>query len=280
MKNVKRYLSISLALALVAPAFTGCHNGLDEYSAESSITPPSDRFNAEIQFVTRLTDGTLASNDADYTAIDNYIVNTLEGKNKSWLAILDRMDGANQQKTMQTALDTKRWTAFAFNKITNRTAYEGSTLYYNNIATDIKGTPVGTTYVTGFVPTMNGLRIERDDDGTILSTASVSFNINFCTARFETSDQINAFGGKNGVLKTLHYANQNLLMVGTVKNDLLGALQTGAQGLSSSMIVREVAKGSAYTIFLLADGRFWDFASVTSTSLGNGIEAYSVNIMW
>ena len=33
MKNTKRYLSIFLALALAAPVFTGCDNGLYEYKA-------------------------------------------------------------------------------------------------------------------------------------------------------------------------------------------------------------------------------------------------------
>lgn len=54
MKNTKRYLSIFLALALAAPVFTGCDNGLDEYKSGETIAPPSDKFNAEIQFVTRL----------------------------------------------------------------------------------------------------------------------------------------------------------------------------------------------------------------------------------
>ena len=89
MKNTKRYLSIFLALALAAPVFTGCDNGLDEYKSGETIAPPSDKFKAEIQFVSRLTDGALAGSDADYAAIDNYMVNTLEGRGKSWLTVLD-----------------------------------------------------------------------------------------------------------------------------------------------------------------------------------------------
>lgn len=42
MKNTKRYLSIFLALALAAPVFTGCDNGLDEYKSGETIAPPSD----------------------------------------------------------------------------------------------------------------------------------------------------------------------------------------------------------------------------------------------
>ena len=59
MKNTKRYLSIFLALALAAPVFTGCDNGLDEYKSGETIAPPSDKFKAEIQFVSRLTDAAM-----------------------------------------------------------------------------------------------------------------------------------------------------------------------------------------------------------------------------
>ena len=37
MKNTKRYLSIFLALALAAPVFTGCDNGLDEYKSGETL---------------------------------------------------------------------------------------------------------------------------------------------------------------------------------------------------------------------------------------------------
>lgn len=199
MKNTKRYLSIFLALALAAPVFTGCDNGLDEYKSGETIAPPSDKFKAEIQFVSRLTDGALAGSDADYAAIDNYMVNTLEGRGKSWLTVLDRADGANLPKTMQTALNTKRWTAFAFNRIANKSSYQGSMLYFNGPTTEVKGTPSGSgCYVTGFAPTLNGTRTDKDEDGNVTGTTNVSFAISFNTARFENADQINAFGGKNG----------------------------------------------------------------------------------
>ena len=281
MKNTKRYLSIFLALALADPVFTGCDNGLDEYKSGETIAPPSDKFNAEIQFVTRLTDGALAGSDADYAAIDNYMVNTLEGRGKSWLTVLDRADGANLPKTMQTALNTKRWTAFAFNRIANKSSYQGSMLYFNGPTTEVKGTPSGSgCYVTGFAPTLNGTRTDKDEDGNVTGTTNVSFAISFNTARFENADQINAFGGKNGVLSGLHYKKKTLLMIGTVKNDLLGALQSAAANTNEAIQVHEVVKGPAYTIFMLADSRFWGYVDVASTSLGNGIEAYGIHVMW
>ena len=129
----------------------------------------------------------------------------------------------------------------------------------------------------------DGLRVnilDKDEDGNVTGTTNVSFAISFNTARFENADQINAFGGKNGVLSGLHYKKQNLLMIGTVKNDLLGALQSAAANTNEAIQVHEVVKGPAYTIFMLADSRFWGYVDVASTSLGNGIEAYGIHVMW
>lgn len=85
---------------------------------------------------------------------------------------------------------------------------------------------------------------------------------------------------RTGVLSGLHYKKQNLLMIGTVKNDLLGALQSAAANTNEAIQVREIVKGPAYTIFMLADSRFWGYVDVASTSLGNGIEAYGIHVMW
>ena len=59
MKNAKKYLSALLALAVAAPTFTGCDNGLDEYPSDAQIPAPSDKFTTEIQFVSRLHDAAL-----------------------------------------------------------------------------------------------------------------------------------------------------------------------------------------------------------------------------
>ena len=56
MKNVNKYLAALLVLALAAPVFTGCTDD-DEYSLSSISAKPSDKFNATIQFVSRLNDG-------------------------------------------------------------------------------------------------------------------------------------------------------------------------------------------------------------------------------
>ena len=65
MKNIQKYLSALLALAMAAPVFTGCSDDY-EYSLSSVVAKPSDKFNARIQFVSRLSDGALITGDADH----------------------------------------------------------------------------------------------------------------------------------------------------------------------------------------------------------------------
>ena len=279
MKYAKSYLTAILMCALSMPLFTACDNELEEFP-RTAVSAPSDKFNAKINFVSRLSDGKLATGDADFTAIDNYMVNTLDGKQGSWLTVLDRIDGNNQDKVMQTALNTKQWTSFAMNRIANKTAFEGSMLFFNAPSIETRGLASGAgCFVTGIAPTMKGVSLERDEDGNIKNSKDVSFPVYFHTARFENGGQIAAFANKGGVLDELYYDNMNFLMVGTVKNDLFGSLQSAAQK-AGGYFVERVAQGAAYSIFMLADTRFWGFSGMTSAPLGNGIEAYTINVMW
>ena len=281
---MKRYLSILLALALTAPVLTGCDNDLDEYPSDAPIPAPSDKFTTDIQFVSRLSDATLASDAADCTAIHDYIVTTLQGRNNSWLTVLDRADNGNLSSMMGTAADSYRWTAFAFNRIAGKTSYQGSMLYFNQCLPDgAQGVPSGQgCYVTSISTKMNGIRTDKNDLGEVTGTASVSFDVDFLTARFDTADQIAAFGGRNGVLRSFYDARMPLLMIGTVKNDLVGQLRSavGSLGINYAIQVSEVASGSQYTLFMLSEERFWGFHSVEHTTLASGIEAYSIKVMW
>ena len=154
MKNVNKYLAALLALAMAAPVFTGCSDDY-EYSLSSVVAKPSDKFNARIQFVSRLGDGALITGDADYTALNNYMVNTLKSREEAWLTVFDRSDNANLDKVMQISINTYRWTAFAFNGLTDRTTYKGSTLFFNQPTRSVRATACGKgCYVTGFSPSI------------------------------------------------------------------------------------------------------------------------------
>lgn len=282
--KTKQYITVLMALAMAIPSMTGCDNDLEDYSKSAAAAKPSDKFNTTIHYISRLSDAPLATNDTEFKSVNDHLVTTLKGTAGSWLTVLDRADaGVNDgklAKTMQIALNTKQWTANAFNRIANKTSYEGSMLLFNAYTTQVKGTPVGSTYITGLAPTMIGSRTDKDETGKVINTVPVSFTVNFRTVRFETSDQINAFGGENGVMNTLKRENMNILMIGTVKNDLFGALQSAVQNADAAFIVSKVTEGPAYSIFMLAEERFWGFTDVKATSLGNGIEAYGINVMW
>ena len=123
------------------------------------------------------------------------MVNTLKSREEAWLTVFDRSDNANLDKVMQISINTYRWTAFAFNGLTDRTTYKGSTLFFNQPTRSVRATACGKgCYVTGFSPLMEGTRTDKDENGTVTGTVDIAYDINFRTVRFETNEQINALG--------------------------------------------------------------------------------------
>lgn len=280
MKNTKKYLIAVLALALAAPVFTGCTED-DEYTLESVTAAPSDKFNAKIQVVSRLTDGALITSESDYTAVNNYMTKTLEGQKGAWLTILDRTDNAEMSKVMSITMNAYRWTSFAFNRLKNKTTFEGSTLCFNQPTRLVEAVACGKgCNITAMSPKMMGTRTDKDENGTVLGTENVSFSIEFRTVRFDTAEQITAFGGETGVMNILKRSKMNMLMIGTVKNELLATLQSTVQATDATFHAHTVATGSGYSVFMLCEERFWAPSGVTTADVGNGITAYSVNLMW
>lgn len=286
MKNTKRYLSIFLALALSAPLFTGCDNGLDEYPSDASVPAPSDKFTTTVQFVSSLRDASLNWNDAP---LADYLVHTLGDKNP-WLTVLDRADGGNQLAATKAAWDSERWMTFAFNKMANKVG-QGSMLYTGCWATPdtyiscASGVPSGKgCYVTEVKTKLNGMRTDKTDTGDVTGTTEVSFDVHFLTARFDTADQIAAFGGESGVLRSFYDKTMPLLMIGTVRGDLFATLESAAQSASGSYAFKvfRVADGSQYTIFMLTEERFWGLNGVEKTPLtgGGDAEVYDIRVMW
>ncbi len=282
MKNIKKYLVLVLALGIASPLFTGCNDD-DKSQFDTISVKPSERFNTKIYYVSRLSDAALAASDADYTSVSAFVAkNTVA--NGSWLTLLDRTDAAigndNVSKTLKIALDNKRWSALAFNRIADKTKFEGSTLLFNTYTTSMKGYQVAADcFVTGFTPKMLGTRADTDEAGEV-TYANVSFKVNFRTARFSSDAQIAAFGGAEGVMNQLKKENMNFLMVGTVKSDLLAKLTDAVHGTDASSVVSPIVTDKDYTLFLLAEKRFWAFKSVETEQLSAGLNAYTINIMW
>ena len=200
------------------------------------------------------------------------------------MTILDRADNGNLPGALTGAFDATRWTAFAFNKIENRTSYQGSMLYFNSCITGATGRPSGEgCYVTQVKTALNGVRTDKDENGEVTGQTDVSFDVDFLTARFETAEQLSAFGGKNGVLRAFYAESMPVLMIGTVKNDLLQQLKSAAESASGSYAfkVYEVAAGSQYTLFLLTEERFWGLMEpVNAQPLAGNVKVYNIGVMW
>ena len=74
-----------------------------------------------------------------------------------------------------------------------------------------------------------------------------------------------------------------VLMIGTVKNDLLQQLKSAAESASGSYAfkVYEVAAGSQYTLFLLTEERFWGLMEpVNAQPLAGNVKVYNIGVMW
>lgn len=154
-------------------------NGLDRVQVGRDVSSPfrtsSSRNPVRIASDRRAT----GRQRADYAAIDNYMVSRSEGRGKSWLTVLDRADGQPAQN-VQTALNTKRWTAFAFNRIANKRNLSDCDMLYFQQSHDRgqRRPPSGSgCYVTGFAPTSTAPTTSGPKDSNVAGTTSVSFAI-------------------------------------------------------------------------------------------------------
>jgi hypothetical protein len=247
---------------------------------ESLEVWPSDRFVAQIHFVSKLTNAAMGASESDYASVSDYFTTTLNSIQGSWLGIIDRTDvvyhATNQENpVLKSALDSKHWTYLALNKITGGNCFETSTLFLNSPvigSTSYKVT--NDCYISGPILKMEGQR----DDGVKMPFDNVYFR----TVRFDTQAQLTAFGGESGIMSKLKLERMNFLMVGTVKKDLIESFRTTINNTDSAfkVYIVEETENNDYAIFVLAEEHFWGYAGSTVTSLTNGINAYTINLNW
>lgn len=274
MKRKLFYFGFFLAVF----GLSGCVKD-DPITLESLEVWPSDKFVTQIHFVSKLTNAAIGATEADYAQVSNYFTTTLNSTQGSWLGIIDRTDvvynTTNQENpVLKSALDSKHWTYLAMNKITGGNRFEASTLFLNSPV--IGSTAYKVTndcYIAGPILTTEGNR----DDGV-----KITFEIYFRTARFDTPAQLAAFGGESGIMFSMKRERMNFLMVGTVKKDLIDAFRTTITDTDSAfkLHIVEGTENSDYAIYILAEEHFWGYAGSTVTSLGNGINAYTINLNW
>ncbi len=282
MKSIKKYVALLLGAALVAPMFTAC-GGSDEPTPEEPVKEPTSLFNTQIHFVSALDDGTLVGSSSDYTALSEYMVTTLEAGAKSWITVLDRMDGNNQAQALTLALESERWSLFALNRVVGGSSFEGSYIYYNDFV--IEGSPQqyvsyqmsDNSFVTGFSPLMKGTQTSRDGDGNVTGVVDLSFNVHFRTARLESADQITSFVSSS--VDGMSTDNRNFVMVGTVRNSLVSQLQSALTS-QGKVELTTIESGSEFSLVLVADSDFWALTSVEASDITSSIKAYTINLKW
>ncbi|MCM1503466.1 MAG: hypothetical protein NC115_12510 [Bacteroidales bacterium] len=275
---MRRYYIYTVLVSAV-----GILGGCSEKPGNDDVPPqgPSSRSVAEIQYVSRLTDGTLIASEADFSSINDYMVNTLEGKEKASLTVLDRMDGVSVARMMQLSVNTYRWTAYALNNVTSASASEGSAVYFNEPASSIMSYKSGDgAWLCGFTPSVAGAFQKLDAEGNVTSSNNVNSDVNFYTVRLSTEEQISGFGGVSGAMNTVKTSHRNMIVIGTVKNSLFSKLQSAVASVDSAYKAIEIVKGTDYTLFMVSADRYWNYYDVQETQLNGGIKAYAVHVGW
>ncbi|MDE6872211.1 MAG: hypothetical protein K2J62_08870 [Bacteroidales bacterium] len=276
---MKRYNAISV-LALAAGLFIGCTEKEGDNGSSAGQGPVS-RAVAEIQFVSRLDEGTLVTSDADCNTLNDYMVKTLNGKQGASLTVLDRTDGATVSQMLEISVNTYRWSAFALNSVSSG-SYEGSTIFFNQPSNGIFSFASGDgAYLCGLAPEVAGVFQKLDAEGNIISSNNVTSAVNFYTVRLSSEEQIAGFGGASGAMNTVKAQYRNMIVIGTVKNGLMDKLKDAVQSADSTYSAIEIVKGVDYTVFMLGSDRYWNYYDFDEMKLtSNGISAYAIHVGW
>jgi hypothetical protein len=275
MKRKLLYLAGMLSICLMS----GCFED-EPITAEEVAVWPSEEFVTQIHFVSKLTNAAMGTSEADYAPVSTYFTGTLNSTQGSWLGIVDRTDvaynGTNQQYAiLKSALDSKHWTYLAFNRISGGNTFEASTMLINAPVTASTAYKLAADcYISGPILEMQGVKTTTG--------ANIAYDVYFRTVRFDAQAHINAFGGSDGAMFKMKRERMNFVMVGTVKKDLIASLQTAVNDTDSAfkLSIVEGTENADYAIFVLAEEHFWRYAGSSVTSLGNGINAYTINLNW
>ncbi len=249
-------------------------NGGDPQPAAQGTT----RTEGVLYMVSRLDGNTLFSSDADATAVDNYVKNTLKGSAGKEFTILDRVDGSGLVKANTIAVNNYRWIFHNIGRQVSKTDFQTSAVFMNSPQRDVHSLQAASTWFTFFNPTLKGKFIKMDADGKVEKSNNVEYSVKFYTGRISVPEEAAAFGGTTGTFSKIMKENSNGIVIGTVRNDLLTSLSDGVAAAGGKLTT--VKDGSAYTIFMAAAERFWSLNGVEETTISGGINSYAINISW
>lgn len=266
-----------LLMLSAAMAFAGCSkDGGDDTQQPGGS---SIKTSAKVQFVSRLTDASLFSSSSDADEVDGF-VNTALNDNGT-VVLLDRTDKSGVSYVADMIVASRKWSGFVSLGQNGTDDFDVSTIVFNNPSDRISGYQIlSGSYVSGLSVDISGTVTNLDAEGNVTNTNNVTVSVPFYSCRFETEDQINAFGGASGVMNVMKSVSREFVVIGTVKNDLMQALQSAVTSADSGYTAAEVFKGSEYSIFMLYATRYWGFNGVSESEITGGITAYAVDISW
>jgi len=273
-RKLTAYIYIFFSVLLAASFCISCSDD-DDNAKENIDLIPNPKFDAKVYFASKLTDGPIAATASDYAPLNNFFKG--KAKEKFWLGIIDRADAVYSPTDMfngsvKTAFDADLFSTFAFNKF-NGNNQEGSMLFFPDYIKKQQSIKVtNDCYIRAIDLTLNGHNSEIGKD--------VSFNVVFRTARFSTADQIRVFS--ESVFAEVKAGRLNMMMIGTVKKDLVESLKTAVSSVDDDfkVTIAEGTESAEYCLFLLAYEYIWSLKGTAIQPLGNGINVYELSLMW
>ncbi len=270
------YFSAILTVSAVL-SFAGCSE--KENGGGGGYDGPSVQTSAKIHLVSRLSDETLFSSDADVDAVSEY-VNTELNSDRTTVAFLDRTDVSGVADAEQILLDVRKWSSFIPLGQSGQEDFDVTTFVFNEPAELVTAYDITSdSYVSGRTVTLSGTLTNYNDKGEVTNVNdNITSTVPLSYCRIDSQEQITALASET--LAEMFNASQTFVVIGTVKNELLAELQSAVSSSNSRCAVTEVKAGTDYTIFMLYTTRYWGYNGVTETSVASGITAYSVDIAW
>ena len=276
----RKIILYTFAAALCLAGCEKPNSGSDDGGSDKPATETSKSV-AEIQFVSRLTDESLFKTSADFDAVNSYMVNTLQKKEKSSVLYLDRTDMA-MSNVAKLCVNSYRWSTFNTCKMTSTGTFTGTAIYVNTPISDFKSYRCGNDgpFVSGQPVEVAGKFIKLDGNGNETSSKEVDQTVYLYTVRLDSQSEIDAFAGSSGPLKQIRDAHSDLLLIGVVKSSLFNGLGTSVQTVDSNFEVNAATEEGSYRLFVLGSKKNWNYWGCTTTNLSSGINAYSVSVGW
>lgn len=201
-------------------------------------------------------------------------------KNGKTVKLLDRTDHEGLLPLLAFQTENARFSANVFSG-SSSDMYEASTLILDAPTRSCQCFHInGDSYLTSVPQNVDGKIRRMGENGEVASTKNVNIEMQFCTTRIKTVEDVSAFVRTDGVLSKVIADRKNVLIVGTVKADAAETLKSGVKDLDGKYSVQILAAGKDYALFMLSSSRFWNLNEVRTKDICPGLKAYEVDVKW